>query len=108
MGLRHGAALVPAFAFGQSEMFHWRRPGPPLVPTWVVERISRAIGCAPLLLWGRWGLPIPCPVSCLAMYCRGQYFVITGHEPCCCGDSEGCPSHAHGACWTWNPGHCSQ
>ena len=63
MGLRHGAALVPAFAFGQSEMFHWRRPGPPLVPTWLVERISRAIGCAPLLLWGRWGLPIPCPVS---------------------------------------------
>ena len=65
-----------------------RRPGPPLVPTWLVERISRAIGCAPLLLWGRWGLPIPCPVSCLALCCRGQSFLSRCRNPAAVGTLE--------------------
>ena len=44
MAIRHGSALVPAFAFGQGNAFSWYRPGPPLVPQSIVEWMSRKAG----------------------------------------------------------------
>ena len=83
MALQTGAALVPAFAFGQSHMcvcgglvgfvaavltphllslahsFHYARPGPPLFPASAPRVLSKLIGFAPILFWGRWGTPVP-------------------------------------------------
>ena len=56
---RAGAALVPVFCFGQTDMFHWAKLGPPLIPQWLAERIARAIKFLPLLMWGAWGSPVP-------------------------------------------------
>jgi diacylglycerol O-acyltransferase 2, plant len=53
------APLCPAFAFGQTDCFHYWRPGPPVISRSLVKTISRKIGFAPLLLWGWWGTPLP-------------------------------------------------
>jgi 1-acyl-sn-glycerol-3-phosphate acyltransferase len=63
LALRHGAPLVPVFAFGQSDMFDYVRPfvdaprrgAPPAA--WA--RLCGALGFVPMLVSGRWGLPIP-------------------------------------------------
>jgi hypothetical protein len=44
MAICHGAQLVPAFAFNQGRSYSWLRPGPPFVPQWIVEWISRRAG----------------------------------------------------------------
>lgn len=54
-----GAPIIPVFCFGQTQTFSWVKPGPPIVPASVVERVARTIGFLPLLIWGRWGTPLP-------------------------------------------------
>ncbi|PNW85796.1 hypothetical protein CHLRE_03g205050v5 [Chlamydomonas reinhardtii] len=59
LAVQHGAPLVPVWAFGQTRAYSWFRPGPPLVPTWLVERISRAAGAVPIGMFGQYGTPMP-------------------------------------------------
>lgn len=50
---------MPVFCFGQTDMFHWVKLGPPVVPRWLTERIARTIKFLPLLMYGTWGTPVP-------------------------------------------------
>lgn len=62
LALQHGSALVPMFAFGQSQQFAFWRLGidwPYLMPRAWAERLSRAIGFLPLLVAGAWGSLMP-------------------------------------------------
>ncbi len=60
MAMQNGAHILPAFAFGQTDMYSWIKPGPPLVPQRAVEALARMIGFLPLLIYGplpsTWGL----------------------------------------------------
>eukprot|EP00884_Botryococcus_braunii_P007200 jgi/Botrbrau1/16481/Bobra.0142s0075.1 len=62
IALQHGAPIIPVFCFGQTRTFSWVKPGPPVLPAPLVERIARTIGFLPLLIWGVWGTPLPHPV----------------------------------------------
>ncbi|KAL0040691.1 hypothetical protein WJX79_001880 [Trebouxia sp. C0005] len=55
LALNHGAPLVPAFAFGQSDTYSWIRPG----PQYVVDFFRRVLGFVPLLMWGIWYSAVP-------------------------------------------------
>lgn len=59
LAIKHGAPLVPVFAFGQTRTYDWVRPGPPLVPNWLVERVSRTFGAVPIGMFGRYGSSMP-------------------------------------------------
>lgn len=63
MALETGSSLVPVFFFGQRACYNWYRPGPPLVPKGLLDAMSRTIGFAPMLFWGRWCGPIPLPAK---------------------------------------------
>jgi 2-acylglycerol O-acyltransferase 2 len=54
-----GAALVPVFVFGQTDMYSWVKLGPPFLPEWLTQRIARAIGFLPLLMYGVLGTALP-------------------------------------------------
>lgn len=62
MAMQHRAAVVPAFAFGQTDMYSWIKPEPPYVPERVVAALARWIGYLPLVMYGAWGTPMPRPV----------------------------------------------
>lgn len=53
------APLVPCFAFGQSDLYHYYRPGPPILPKSVLEFVSRKVGFVPLAFTGTWGTTMP-------------------------------------------------
>lgn len=53
------APLVPAFAFGQCDMYKYVKPGPPIVPKSVIAALSRKVGFVPFLFWGWCGTTIP-------------------------------------------------
>ena len=55
MAIQSGAQLAPAFAFGQSDIYGYWRPGTPAMQ----RAMSRLLGFAPMVFWGRWGTPIP-------------------------------------------------
>ncbi|GLC68057.1 hypothetical protein PLESTF_000640200 [Pleodorina starrii] len=59
MAIQCGAPIVPVWAFGQTRAYSWVRPGPPLVPAWLVSRISRTFGAVPILMYGAYGTPMP-------------------------------------------------
>lgn len=59
MAMQQGADILPAFAFGQTYMYSWRAPGPPLLPRKAVEMLARGIGFLPLLIYGVKGTPMP-------------------------------------------------
>ncbi|GLI69597.1 hypothetical protein VaNZ11_014259 [Volvox africanus] len=54
-----GAPIVPVWAFGQTRAYSWVRPGPPLVPSWIVARISRMFGAVPIYMFGAYGTSMP-------------------------------------------------
>lgn len=55
------APVCPAFAFGQTDCFHYLNPGPPLFPKPFMRKVASKLGFAPLLFWGKWGTPLPEP-----------------------------------------------
>lgn len=59
LAMNHGAPLVPAFAFGQTDTYSWVRPGPPYVPQRVVDFFRRVLGFVPLIMWGVWFSAVP-------------------------------------------------
>jgi 1-acyl-sn-glycerol-3-phosphate acyltransferase len=61
IGLELGVPVVPVFAFGQTDMLTWYRPGPPIVPEAALHSFSRKTGFVPLAMWGVWGTPLPKP-----------------------------------------------
>lgn len=68
LALQHGAHLLPAFAFGQSDTYSWYRPGPPLVPVRVVDAVRKVLGFVPLTMWGRFGTPVPHKVPMMVVF----------------------------------------
>ncbi|EFJ41256.1 hypothetical protein VOLCADRAFT_77655 [Volvox carteri f. nagariensis] len=54
-----GAPIVPVWAFGQTRAYSWIRPGPPLVSSWLVSRISRTFGAVPIFMYGAYGSSMP-------------------------------------------------
>jgi len=62
LALRHRAALVPAFAFGQDEVYHFAGPQLCGWSPWVAGLYSawaRHLGFVPVAFWGRKGTPLP-------------------------------------------------
>ena len=57
---------MPVFCFGQTDMYHWVKLGPPLLPQALTERIARTIKFLPLLMYGAWGTPVPRKVGRLS------------------------------------------
>jgi diacylglycerol O-acyltransferase 2, plant len=62
------APLVPAFAFGQSDLYHYYRPGPPLIPQSFMAFISRKIGFVPIMFCGNWGTTVPLKVPMTVVF----------------------------------------
>ena len=60
LALRHGAAIVPCFLYGNNDCLSlWYDP------FGILCAISRFLGFALILFWGRWGLPVPFRVPIL-------------------------------------------
>ncbi|GFR40867.1 hypothetical protein Agub_g1518 [Astrephomene gubernaculifera] len=59
IAIQCGAPLVPVWAFGQTRAYSWFRPGPPLVPSWLVARMSRAFGAVPIGMYGAYFTAMP-------------------------------------------------
>ncbi|CAL58088.1 Diacylglycerol acyltransferase [Ostreococcus tauri] len=59
IAIQTGAALVPAYTFGQTRAYKYWRLGPPLVPTSVANWFSKTFSFAPMVFWGKWFTPIP-------------------------------------------------
>ena len=55
---------MPVFCFGQTDMYHWVKLGPPLLSQSLTERIARTIKFLPLFMYGAWGTPVPRKVAC--------------------------------------------
>jgi 1-acyl-sn-glycerol-3-phosphate acyltransferase len=67
LAIRTGADLVPCYMFGNTKLLScWAGDGIPYCRT-MLEKISRKIGFALIVLYGRYGLPIPFRVPVLAV-----------------------------------------
>eukprot|EP00887_Chlorella_sp_A99_P000400 scaffold13.g400.t1 len=66
VALEQGAALVPAWGFGQTPSMSYWRPGldfPQLLPRRAVLAIARTVRFFPMLAWGIGGTPVPYQVK---------------------------------------------
>ncbi|CAM6038190.1 unnamed protein product [Sphagnum compactum] len=54
VAIEAGAAVVPSFCFGQTNIYHWWKPS----GEWY-NQMSRKIRFTPLVFWGRFGGPVP-------------------------------------------------
>lgn len=59
IAIQTGAALVPAYTFGQSRTYGYWRLGPPIVPKFIADWIGKTFAFAPIVFWGKWCTPIP-------------------------------------------------
>jgi 2-acylglycerol O-acyltransferase 2 len=74
LALTTGSPVVPVFAFNLDGSYgYWLPRGQ------FVEKISRAVGFAPLVFWGRWGIPfgIPHPRKSHVVIGQGERNVLT-------------------------------
>jgi 1-acyl-sn-glycerol-3-phosphate acyltransferase len=79
LAIRTGADLVPCYMFGNTKLLScWAGDGIPYGRR-VLEKISRKIGFALIVLYGRYGLPIPFRVPVLAV--KGKA-IPTFHMKC--------------------------
>lgn len=68
LAIRTGAPLVPSYVFGNTKILHcWCGQGLPRFCRDWLERISRKVGLALVVIYGRFGLPIPIRVPLLAV-----------------------------------------
>lgn len=58
LAIEHGASLVPVYAFGETDMYHTSDRFMEL-RKWLMKHCRVAIP----LFWGRWGSPVPYPVT---------------------------------------------
>ncbi|XP_074839137.1 2-acylglycerol O-acyltransferase 3 [Carettochelys insculpta] len=63
LALRHGAALVPVYTFGENELFRQLRGPPDGRLRRLQLRVKALAGFAPCLFWGRGLLPRPAPLT---------------------------------------------
>jgi hypothetical protein len=82
LAIRTGADLVPCYMFGNTKLLHcWAGDGIPGGRT-VLETISRKLGFALIVFYGRYGLPIPFRSPVLAVKGKGiPTFQIKCEEP---------------------------
>lgn len=67
LAIRTGADLVPCYMFGNTKLLScWAGEGIPGART-IMESISRKVGFATILIFGRFGLPIPYRVPIVAV-----------------------------------------
>jgi 1-acyl-sn-glycerol-3-phosphate acyltransferase len=79
LAIRTGADLVPCYMFGNTKLLCcWAGDGIPYGRP-ILEKISRKIGFALIILYGRYGLPIPFRVPILAV--KGKA-ISTFHIKC--------------------------
>ena len=65
LALKSGADIVPCYLFGNTEMFSLWTGGSFAHKT--LRKISRAIGFALIIFWGRFGLPVPYRIPVLGV-----------------------------------------
>lgn len=66
LAIRTGAELVPCYLFGNTKLLScWAGEG--LIPRNTLEQISRRLGFALIVIFGRFGLPIPYRVPVLGV-----------------------------------------
>lgn len=82
LAIRTGADLVPCYMFGNTKLLHcWAGDGVPGGRT-ILEKISRKLGFALIVFYGRFGLPIPFRSPVLAVKGKGiPTFHIKCEEP---------------------------
>jgi len=82
LAIRTGADLVPCYLFGNTKLLScWAGEGIPGAKT-ILERVSRKLGLALILIHGRFGLPIPFRVPILAVLGKPiKTFDIKNEEP---------------------------
>jgi 1-acyl-sn-glycerol-3-phosphate acyltransferase len=82
LAIRTGADLVPCYMFGNTKLLKcWAGDGIPGGRT-ILEKVSRRVGFALIVLYGRYGLPIPIRVPVLAVRAKAiPTFHIKCEEP---------------------------
>ena len=79
LAIRTGADLVPCYLFGNTKVLScWAGEGIPGARN-ILEKISRKIGFALILIFGRWGLPIPYRVTIFGVAGKS---ISTKHMQC--------------------------
>jgi len=79
LAIRTGADLVPCYLFGNTKVLScWAGEGIP-GGRYILEKVSRKIGFALILIFGRWGLPIPYRVPVLGVAGKS---ISTKHMQC--------------------------
>lgn len=59
IAIQTGATLVPAYTFGQTRTYKYWRLGPPFMPRFLADWLSRTLAFAPMIFWGKWFTPMP-------------------------------------------------
>ena len=80
LAIRTGADLVPCYVFGNTKLLNcWAGEGLPFSGKSFLEWLSRKIGFALIVIYGRFGLAIPFRIPVLCVSGKG---IPTGHIQC--------------------------